>query len=81
MLRQTVRICESRKKKKKKTKRGPEKSPEEEKGREVGWHRREGQMDGPTETTRKVKRLGIAVHTCNGSNFGLETSSELAGMT
>lgn len=37
-------------------------------------------MDGPTETTRKVKRLGIVVHACNVSNLGVEASSKLAGM-
>lgn len=47
VLRQEVRICENRKKKKK-TKRGPEKSPEEEKGKEVGWHRKR-RADGRTD--------------------------------
>lgn len=81
MLRQTVRICESRKKKRRKQTEVQRRVQRRKKEEKLGGTGREGQMDGPTETTRKVKRLGIAVHTCNGSNFGLETSSELAGMT
>lgn len=60
VLRQTVRICESRKKKKK-AKRGPEKSPEEEKGREVGWHR-ERRANGWTD--RNNKEGQEAGHSC-----------------
>lgn len=81
MLRQTVRICESKKKKRRKQREVQRRVQRRKKEEKLGGTGREGQMDGPTETTRKVKRLGIAVHTCNGSNFGLETSSKLAGMT
>lgn len=48
-------------KKKKKTKRGPEKSPEEEKGREVGWHR-ERRANGWTD--RNNKEGQEAGHSC-----------------
>lgn len=59
---------------------GLEKSPEEEKGKEVG-RRRKRRAEGQTD---RLKRLGsgiVVVHTCNGSNLGVEASSKLAGTT